>query len=47
MGFTLVPDRFGNTGDKSAVSADSHGNIVINLDINPIFVVKLVEKQSG
>ena len=35
IGFTLVPDRFGNTGDKLAVSANSQGNLVINFGLPP------------
>jgi hypothetical protein len=38
LGFNLVPDRFGNMRGEFNVTASPDGTVVINLDIDPIFV---------
>lgn len=40
---TLVPDRYGNAGATSLLSADGLGNVVLSLGPNPILLAECVE----
>jgi len=37
--FSMVPDRYGNTGDIEVIKADQSGNMLIELDADPILII--------
>jgi hypothetical protein len=37
--FTMIPDRFGNTGETGKIESEPGGNMRIHLDIDPVLII--------